>query len=178
MRFGLEDGLEHTLGGAWSGLRRHPRARSSDRSPGPAQTALPQSQVIARRRAQITLRAKCGRSESPGGDGAASVGPQKKKSATAPMRSIRSLVGKTATAANTNHAQELVDVVEQIGDHRSWSFGTQTRCEFAPMASVSVVAPFLNSNSTLLSTALIGQGRVSSFRGSPGSCGSKPNTRR
>src|SRR5215472_4672961 len=47
----------------------------------------------------------------------------------------------------------------------------------APFASVSGLAPFLNSNRTLRSPARIGQRRVSSFRGSPGSSGSNPQSR-
>jgi hypothetical protein len=39
MRFGLEDDSEHTLEGGWSGVRRHPRAHSPDRSQGSAQAA-------------------------------------------------------------------------------------------------------------------------------------------
>ena len=57
-------------GGGWPGVRRHPRAHSPDRSQGPAQTApafaLPQAQVISRRRARMTPRATRARRESPG----------------------------------------------------------------------------------------------------------------
>ena len=57
-------------GGGWPGVRRHPRAHSPDRSQGSAQTApaftLRQAQVISRRRARITPRARRARRESPG----------------------------------------------------------------------------------------------------------------
>ena len=57
-------------GGGWTGVRRHPRAHSPDRSQGSAQAAPPftlrQAQVIPRQHARITPRAKRTRRESPG----------------------------------------------------------------------------------------------------------------
>ena len=41
MRFGLEDGCEHTLEEVGQSLRRHPRAHPPDRSQGAAQAAPP-----------------------------------------------------------------------------------------------------------------------------------------